>query len=90
MLFSLFSKEQRKSLYSLRPNVWTLEGFDMASMWEPSLFDQRADLGSVPDFRRFREVVDHIENKRNACLIKMLYLGAYRINEILTKINAYE
>jgi hypothetical protein len=62
----------------------------MSLMLQPTLFDQRADLGSVPDFRRFREMVDHIDDKRNAALIKMLYLGAYRVNEILTKINAYD
>lgn len=62
----------------------------MSLVLQPSLFDQRADLTAVPDFRRFREVVDHIGDKRNAALIKMLYLGAYRINEILTKINAYD
>lgn len=65
-------------------------GSDMSLTWQPSLFDQRADLGAVPDFRRFREVVDHIDDKRNAVLIKTLYLGAYRINEILAKINAYD
>jgi hypothetical protein len=65
-------------------------GFQMTLTWQPSLFDQRADSGSVPEFRRFRETVDHIDDKRNAALIKTLYLGAYRINEILTKINAYD
>lgn len=62
----------------------------MSLMMQPSLFDQRAELGAVPDFRRFREVVNHIDDKRNSALIKMLYLGAYRVNEILTKINAYD
>lgn len=47
-------------------------------------------MTQVPDFRRFREVVDHISKERDRVLIETLYLTASRVSEIVTKVGAYD
>lgn len=42
----------------------------------------------VVDFRRMREVIEHIPKKRDRVLIKTLYLTAARVSEIVTKVGA--
>ena len=44
----------------------------------------------IPEFRKFREVVDHILPLRNQTLIKTLYLTAARVSEIVTKTPPWE
>ena len=44
----------------------------------------------VADFRRMREVIEHITKKRDRILIKTLYLTAARVSEIVTKVGAYD
>jgi len=44
----------------------------------------------VVDFRRMREVIEHIPKKRDRVLIKTLYLTAARVSEIVTKVGAYD
>lgn len=44
----------------------------------------------VVDFRKAREVIEHISKKRDRVLIKTLYLTAARVSEIVTKVGAYD
>jgi len=44
----------------------------------------------IPEFRKFREVVDSIRARRNRTLIKTLYLTAARVSEIVTKTSPWE
>ena len=57
---------------------------------QASLFDQTAQREEAPSFSMFRELVDHIQSDRDAALIKLLYLGAYRVSEVSTKVAPYE
>ncbi|MHC3129846.1 MAG: site-specific integrase [Candidatus Bathyarchaeota archaeon] len=41
----------------------------------------------VPDFKRMREYIEHIPKKRDRVLIKTMYLGAFRVSEITTKVS---
>ena len=41
----------------------------------------------VPDFKRMREHIDHIPKTRDRVLIKTIYLGAFRVSEITTKVS---
>lgn len=47
-------------------------------------------MTQVPEFKRLREVVDHISKKRDKVLIETLYLTASRVSEIVTKVGAYD
>jgi hypothetical protein len=47
-------------------------------------------LKGIPEFRKFREVVDNIRILRNRTLIRMLYLTASRVSEIVTKTSPWE
>jgi len=47
-------------------------------------------MTQVPEFKRFRKVVDHISKKRDKVLIETLYLTASRVSEIVTKVGAYD
>ena len=44
----------------------------------------------VVEFRRMREVIEHIPKQRDRVLIKLLYLGAFRCSEILTHVAPYD
>jgi len=44
----------------------------------------------VPDFRRMREVIEHIPHKRDRVLIKTLYLTAARVSEVTTKVESFD
>lgn len=60
--------------------------------WEHSLFEQTESQSTeeVPRLAEFREAVDHIIDVKNATLIKLIYLGAYRMSEVLAHVNPYE
>jgi len=60
--------------------------------WEHSLFEQTESQSTeeVPRLAEFREAVDHIIDVRNGTLIKLVYLGAYRMSEVLAHVNPYE
>lgn len=62
----------------------------MTSTVEVSLFDQKIEEQEAPKFSAFRQAVDHVQSPRDANLIKLLYLGAFRVSEISTKISPYE
>ena len=47
-------------------------------------------LKGIPEFRKFREVVDDIRILRNRTLIRTLYLTAARVSEIVTKTSPWE
>ena len=42
------------------------------------------------EFRKMREMIEHIPNRRDRVLIKTLYLTAARVSEIVTKVGAYD
>lgn len=44
----------------------------------------------IPEFRKFREVVDSILNLRNRTLVETLYLTGARVSEIVTKTSPWE
>lgn len=44
----------------------------------------------IPEFSKFREVVDNILTLRNRTLIRTLYLTAARVSEIVTKTSPWE
>ncbi len=44
----------------------------------------------IPEFRKFREVVDNIRTLRNRTLTRTLYLTAARVSEIITKTSPWE
>lgn len=85
-----FKKEEiEKTLQELYP-LLAREIEKLKTMMEVSLFDQRPDRvqTKVPDFREFRDLVDHIQ--RDAALIKLLYLGAFRVSEVITYVAPWE
>lgn len=60
--------------------------------WEHSLFEQteKQEAEEVPRLAEFREAVDHIIDFKNKVLIELLYLGGYRMSEVLAHVNPYE
>lgn len=44
----------------------------------------------VPDMLEFRKKVDRISDRRDRTLIQTLYLGAFRVSEVVTKATPYD
>lgn len=49
-----------------------------------------SEVSEVPDFDKFRYAVDHIWKPRDKIMIKIIYLTASRVSEVVTKVTPWD